>query len=245
MICLIPFYQVQIEKITNKKIPIVVICWNNYYFVKNFIDQIKKFDNPIILLDNKSSFQPLLDYYKEIKDELNEKIEIRLLDENYGHTVYQKLKSTLPDIYILSDPDLELNKNMPSNFDEIFLNISNKYGCYKVGSALNIDHTEDLIECENYTKNQNIRTYESQFWSKPIIDESNELYYADIDTTFCLINNHFLENLEKRIRVAGNFTAKHLPWYKDYITKNISQDELNHWKTNNKSSSILFDCLKL
>ena len=94
--------------ISNKKeikefadtIPIVVICWNSLTFIKGFLNQLKKYNNPILILDNNSTYQPLLEYYKEIKEELKDKITIRLLDQNYGHTVYIKLKEELPPIYI-------------------------------------------------------------------------------------------------------------------------------------------------
>ncbi len=221
-------------------IPIVVICWNNYYFVKNFINQLKRFPNPIILLDNKSNYQPLLDYYKKIKSELKNKIDIRMLEKNYGHTVYEIVKDTLPSVYILSDPDLELNSKMPKNFAALFLELSNQYKCYKVGCALKLD--KNFIQCDNYTHKKNIYEWEKQFWEKPIKNEKYELYEADIDTTCCLINTNYTSN---SIRVAGNFTAKHLPWYENYIKDNLSTDEINNWKRNNKSSSILFTCLKL
>uniref|UniRef100_A0A6C0B8B7 Glycosyltransferase 2-like domain-containing protein n=1 Tax=viral metagenome TaxID=1070528 RepID=A0A6C0B8B7_9ZZZZ len=227
-----------------KQIPIVVICWNNYYFVKNFINQLKRFPNPIILLDNKSNYKPLLDYYKKIKSELKDKIEIRMLDKNYGHTVYKQLKNILPDIYILSDPDLELNSKLPKNFATKLLELSNQYKCYKIGCALKIDDNHKFIHCDNYTSNKNIYEWEKQFWVKPIMNNKYELYQADIDTTLCLINNNYV-NSEYNIRVAGNFTAKHLPWYNNYIKDNISSDEITNWKQNNKSSSILFNCLKL
>jgi len=230
-----------IKKYNGFNIPIVIICWNNYHFVKNFVNQIKKYKNPIIILDNNSNFEPLLKYYINIKAELKNKIEIRLLDKNYGHTVYKELKNTLPDVYILSDPDLELNVNMPNNFAKILLNISNKYKSYKVGFSLRLDK-EDFIPCENYTLGKNIYDWESQFWINKIPNSKYELYYADIDTTFCLVNNLYDSN---NIRIAGNFTAKHLPWYKDYIINNVSKEEIDHWKINNKSSSILFTCLAL
>jgi hypothetical protein len=223
-------------------IPVVVICWNNLTFIKNFVNQLKKYKNPIILLDNNSTYEPLLNYYNEIKQELKDKITINLLDENYGHTVYLKLKHILPKIFILSDPDLELNINMPENFAEIFLNISNKYKSYKVGSALSIEDHNDFIDCPNYTNNQSIYDWESQFWTKAIQCDNHELYEANIDTTFCLVNNNYYRN---NIRIAGNFTAKHLPWYKDYIKNNFETSEIEHWKKNNKSSSILFTCLQL
>ena len=235
------------EYFTNE-IPIVIICWNNYYFVKNFVSQLLKYDNPIIILDNHSDYPELLDYYKEIKTELKDRIDIRMLDKNYGHKVYITLKDTLPNVYILSDPDLQLNDDMPKNFSEILLKLSDKYKSYKVGVALNIEDHDKFIKCDNYTKDKNIHDWELQFWKNKINDDEYELYYADTDTTFCLINNNYNYNNNhnnNNIRIANNFTAKHLPWYEDYIKNNISQKEIDHWKSNNKSSSILFTCLKL
>jgi hypothetical protein len=231
------------NKINTYDIPIVVICWNNFTFIKNFVNQLKRYENPIVLLDNNSTYEPLLNYYKEIKEELKDKIKIELLEKNYGHTVYLELKDKLPNIYILSDPDLQLNENMPANFAEILLNISNQYNAYKVGSSLQIDDHANFIDCPNYTNNKSIYDWESQFWHNKIENDNYELYNADIDTTFCLINNNC--DVNNHIRIAGNFTAKHLPWYKDYIKNNFDKNEIDHWKQNNKSSSILFTCLHL
>ena len=87
----------------SKKIPIVTIGYNNLFFMRNFINQLKQFDNPIIILDNKSTFEPMFEYYDEIKNELGSRIEIRLLNQNYGSNVTSKLKHTLPNLFILSD----------------------------------------------------------------------------------------------------------------------------------------------
>jgi hypothetical protein len=236
-----------------KKIPIVLICWNNLTFVRNMVNQIKKYDQPIILLDNNSNYQPLFDYYDEIKNELQDKIEIRRYDTNYGHKVYLKMKDTLPDIYILSDPDLELNKNMPSNFVEILLSLSNKHKVYKVGLALDISDSEKFIPCDNYYYGYNIQDWEGQYWRddrKLENDENYQVYDSSVDTTFCLINNKYLDHSDpqwaeyKGIRVAGDFTVKHLPWYNNYIEDNIPEDELNNWKSNNVSTSLLEKCKK-
>jgi hypothetical protein len=47
--------------------------------------------------------------------------------------------------------------------------------------------------------------------------------------------------MDHRIRIAGNFTAKHLPWYNNYLRDHLSEDEINHWKKNNNSSSIILN----
>ena len=92
---------------------------------------------------------------------------------------------------------------------------------------------------------KNIYDWESQFWNNKIIDKNYELYKANIDTTFCLINNNYINNGTSNIRIAGEFTAKHLPWYKNYIIDNISKEEIDIWKKNNISSTLLMTCLKL
>lgn len=222
------------------EIPIVVIGYNNLFFVRNFISQIKDYKNPIIVFDNNSDYKPLLEYYKELKAELGSKIDIRLLTVNEGCGVASVYKDTLPSVFILSDPDLQLNPRMPANFSEILLELSNKYSAHKVGLALDISEPDKLLECKKYENGKTIVDWESRFWEKPIAD-TYELYDAPVDTTFCLVNRAYSEM--NQIRIAGDFTAKHLPWYKDFLKEHIPKDELEHWKKGNNSSSILERCI--
>ncbi|NDB82177.1 MAG: hypothetical protein EB127_05460 [Alphaproteobacteria bacterium] len=228
---------------TNTYLPVVVIAHNNLHFVKNFIEQLKKYPNPIIIMDNKSDYEPLLAYYKEIQYEMGSRLEIRYLNENYGSAVFIRLKDELPKVYILSDPDLKLNPDMPYNFSEIMYNLSNKYKAFKVGLALNISDKDKFLTCSNYIAGQNIVEWERKYWEERIPDPDYELYRAGKtdNTTFCLINNDY--SIQNEIRIAGNFTAKHLPWYKDYLETHMPSDELKQWKKNNNSSSILISCI--
>jgi hypothetical protein len=228
-----------------KKIPIVIICWNTLTFIRNLINQLKSYPNPIILLDNKSTYTPLLDYYKEIKAELKDKIEIRFLDTNYGSNVYLELKNTLPKVFILSDPDIELNKNMPQNFAEILYTLSNKYKVYKVGAALNINDKDQFVRCAQ--KGNPLYEYQLRYWKDRIPNKDYELYKAAVDTTFCLINSKYkiknINPVEPAIRIAGDFTVKHLPWYKNFLN-DIPEDELYMYLNNNKSSTFVRGCIQ-
>lgn len=226
--------------------PIVVICWNDLTYIKNMVEQLKQFNYPILLLDNHSTYEPLFEYYKEIKKELGNKIEIRLLKKNYGNAVYLTLQHTLPKVYILTDPDLELNKNMPRNFAEILLEISEKYKVYKVGSIIEKIKKEDLIDCPEYGFN----------WTRPkrvIKNDTYQLYHDWVDTTFCLVNtkykkknidlkHHYMNSTNPAIRIGGEFTVKHLPWYKDSLSK-IPKDELYAYVKNAKSSTLVRKCI--
>ncbi|NBO66367.1 MAG: hypothetical protein EBU88_16240, partial [Acidobacteria bacterium] len=75
-----------------------------------------------------------------------------------------------------------------------------------------------------------------------IDNENYELYSTDIDTTFHLCNKNALNKDEHThtigIRVAGNFTAKHLPWYRENLLLNIYENYKIHtlFYTSNISS---------
>ena len=227
----------------SKHIPFVIIAYNNLTFVKNFINQLRRFPNPIWVIDNKSTYQALHDYYKELETEMGNHIKIHRMEANYGHNVYKTHGYFLPHMFMLSDPDLELNPLMPLNASDILLELSNQYKAYKVGTALDLSDSNKFVPCEKYSYGKNIANFESQFWTRKINHPMYELYESPIDTTFCLVNNNYHGGI--CIRMAGIFTAKHLPWYNDYVKLNVPQDEIDHWKQENKSSSILFTCLKL
>ena len=221
-------------------IPFVIIAWNNLTFVKGFVEQVMGLCKRIIILDNHSEYQPLLDYYNYLEEMHVHKFDIRRLDQNYGHGVCTILKDTLPDVYVLSDPDLLLNPSMPRDVIDQLYYISKKYNCSKVGLALDIsDHSEFIPGYGDL-----VYRIESTYYTNQISDSEYILYNAGVDTTFCLINNTVGGTVggtayPNNIRVAGNFTAKHLPWYNDYLKNNIPREELKVWVKNNKSSSIL------
>lgn len=237
------YYLELIDKHLNlSKIPIVIISWNSLTLVRNFVDQVIKLPNNIIILDNNSSYPPLHQYYNNIEKKLKNRIKIIRLKENYGHQVYLKRQDLLPRLYILSDPDLELNPNMPKNISNILYKLSIKYKKFKVGLSLDISDHEKFEDIKDYMRGKTILEWEKQFWKNKILDESYELYNAGIDTTFTLVNwDYYTKNnlLDDNIRIAGDFTCKHLPWYKNFYENNIPEIELVYLKKNNKSGTTL------
>ena len=217
-------------------IPIIVICYNTLHFISNFMKQLERFPNPVVLVDNASTYPQLLEYYDKIQQEWGDRLTIHRLDKNYGHWVYMTRSELFPDIYVLSDPDLELNPKMPVDVVTRLLELSRLHHSRKIGLALDISQPELFVTNPNYYMEKNIQEWESQFWSHRCEHTDYELYFADIDTTFCLYHKH---NTGPCIRVAGDFMAKHLPWYKDYIKNHIGEEEMMHWKSNNICSTII------
>ena len=222
--------------------------------MKSFVNQLLKLlpTNDIIILDNNSTYPKLHKYYDDIERKLGDRMKIIRLQKNYGHEVYLTRKDLLPNVYILSDPDLQLNPSMPNNASNILFDISNKYEVFKVGLSLDITDSDKFESIPNYFLGKNIKEWESQFYEKKINDTNIklELYNASLDTTFTLVNwDYYKENLWSHntccwghldfgIRVAGNFTAKHLPWYKNYMANHIPEIELKYIFSNKNIASI-------
>lgn len=219
-------------------IPIIIICYNNYKYVENTIYQIinkyNQYLKDIYILDNCSNCQDTINFLNKIS--MNIKVVFR--NQNSGpwitETNNSDIYNLLPNKYIITDPDLELNENLPSNFVEILSNLSDKYNCNKIGFALDISDFSEMYQ-SIYVSNLNIFEWENQFWINKIKDNNYDIYSADIDTTFCLINKKNLNN-KFSIRVAGNFTAKHLPWYINNKIFNVYENYLNNNKTTNIST---------
>ena len=214
-------------------IPIYIIAYNNLTYVKNMVSQCEKFTTNIHIIDNCSTYPKLLKYYKK-----DYPYELLRLTKNIGprQSIFQ-LYSMLPNIFVVTDPDLEFSKDLPPDFLDQLLKISKSYQQFKVGLALDISEPDKYISKKYNGKGYPIE-WESQFWREKVNDDNYEMYWADIDTTFALYNKEFKpKNFFSSIRVAGSFTCKHLPWYKTCSIQ-LSEEELKWYRIENNASTV-------
>ena len=196
-------------------IPIIIICFNNYKYVDNTIKQLLKVDPTLksflIIMDNASN-DPLTCDYLKITD-------IRVIFNTINNgpwitsTQNSHVYNEMPNKFIITDPDFKFNTKLPTNFVEIMLNLSEKYNTSKIGFAISLENRKQMYPGIYHGKT--IYEHELQFWQNKINDPKYKLYSALLDTTFCLINKTLLQdNLSgNHIRIAGDFTAVHLPFY--------------------------------
>jgi hypothetical protein len=194
--------------------PVVINNRNRLTTTKNMVEHLLNLNKnqEIIILDNDSTYDPLIKWYKEIED----KIDIRYL-KNEGHLAIWStgIYKELGDYFIYTDSDLELNPNMPDNYQIFMYNLLKKYEINKVALSIKIN---DLPDHYRY-KHQVIRN-EGRWWLEEV---EQDIYKADTDTTFSLMKN-IGDNMYKSLRIAkSDFICKHIPFYIDL--ENLDEEE--------------------
>jgi hypothetical protein len=231
-----PIKDINLQLIKNN-MSVVIIGYNQFTYISKMVKQVEQYTNDIIIIDNNSNYDPLLNYYNT-----DYKYSLLKMDKNYGHKVYETsfIVSLLGNIHIITDPDLKFNSNLPKNFIGEMIKISNDYKAGRVGFALLID-VDDIRKELSYA-GMPIKEWEGRFWKNIINHPYLKLYGAPIDTTFCLLNTlHNSNGLS--IRIGDSYICKHLPWHINYWSE-LLDDEYDHYLINNKSSNYWIDKMK-
>lgn len=191
-------------------IPIVINNFNRLTTTKNLADSLSKLGyKNIHILDNNSTYPPLLEWYK------NCPYTVKQLEKNLGQlAVYNSdYINKFEGWIVYTDSDIELNPRTPRDFVKRMVDVAAKYDQLKVGLALKIDDLPDT------PYGRQAKWWEQRYWEKQL--EPN-IYSAHVDTTFSIIKVGISFTYEA-IRLAGDMTARHIPWYLDY--DNLDDEE--------------------
>lgn len=203
------------------KIPVVINNRNRLTTTKNMVDKLLSLseDTEIHILDNESTYPPLLDWYQIIRNDKKKYPTVFVVPmANHGHLALWSsgFYKYLPEYFIYTDSDIVLNDNFPAYYDVFMRALIKLSGIDKIGLALSISDLPD-----HYTFKQQVIRNESRWWLVPI-EKNINIFLADTDTTFAMYRNTG-DNMYKSLRIAGEFTAKHAPWYHDL--NNLDEEE--------------------
>lgn len=203
------------QKIHYKDIPIIINNFNRVTTLKMLIAALEKRGyNNIYIIDNNSTYEPLLEYYEK---ECRHKV--FRLDKNFGTLalwqsgVFKKFRN---NFFVYTDSDVVPIEDCPDDFLSFFLNILKKYRlAQKVGFSLKIDDIPD-----NNLQKPSILIHEGQFYKFRI--EEDNIYRAPIGATFALYRprgRYRHANFHIQIfRTGYPYMAYHMPWYQDSLS---------------------------
>ncbi len=200
--------------------------YNRITYPKNMAEFLSDHNINVIMIDNNSTYQPLLDWYKKCP------YKVYRLKENLGHKCLYRSKildEYNDQYYILTDHDLDIS-HIPSDFVEVLMLGTHSPNVIKSGLSLEI---EDLPNNEYAKKAYD---WEVNYWKRPL--DKNGFYISEVDTTFAIYDRkkeypEFPETDKffQAVRSPRPYTARHLPWYN--TEDNITEEEIYYIKSTN------------
>ena len=219
-------------KFTNwRYVPIFINARDRLGVMKKLIDWLLDAGyRNLIILDNNSTYPPLLEYYNNIERMRGGYVKIVRFKKNLGYRalwysgILEQMKISTP--YVYTDPDVLPIERCPKNFVKRLMEIlDSNHEVRKVGLGL-------VWEDVTFFDEEETQKRESIFYVGRQVGDN--LFYAQVDTTFALYANVRHYNLRFSMRTTGNLMAYHLPWYFDY--DNLPEDEKYYMAHANKNS---------
>lgn len=229
------------------KFPVFLIVYNLLTPLQQMVKDIWRMGGIPILIDNQSTYPPLLDWVNEVKD--RDDLIYHRMEKNYGprivHTMasdkyspdWQKIQEVYKEksgeelkrnFVFISDSDLDLSA-IPDDGLQVLYKIAqtnmNSLGrrYKKIGFSLRIDDLPDT-EAGRYTKQ-----WESHFYQTKRQVAGYYAYEALLDTTFQI----YMPQLRftgtffgPALRLAEPYIARHIPWY---WTEESLNDEIRYY----------------
>lgn len=182
----------------------------------------------IHILDNASTYAPLLAYYEMLKGA--EDVSVWYLRRNLG---YQALwRSGLLNLlhvdtaYVYTDPDVVPDEACPEDIVyRLAVLLAHHPYLSKFGLTL---HTDDLT----FYNRRHIEESEGGLRLMPVKDG----YFMPTDTTFALYRNRRIYTLQESMRTRDDLRARHLPWYYDF--DDLPEDERYYMEHADGTSSV-------
>jgi hypothetical protein len=196
-------------------VPILITCYNRVEALRPLVSWLEAAGHErIILVDNASTYAPLLAYYDSTPHQVHR------LGANLGHLAVWEAgvldELGLRGPYVVTDCDVVPDDDAPADALEYFADLLFRYADVdKVGFGLRID---DLPE--RYRFRSEVIAWESQFWEAEL---EPGVYRADIDTTFALYRATMRGPSMRALRTGPPYVARHLPWYTD--SQHLSEED--------------------
>jgi hypothetical protein len=185
-------------------ITVVINNRNLLTWPKKMVEHISKYSSlaEIIVVDNGSTYEPLLDWYSVSPHKI-------IRRENIGHyapwipEINTQIKT---DFYVVTDPDLDISLTPLDTLEHLAMLLIRFKELGKIG--LSLDITSVPKESPYY---DHVNSHEKRFWDLPVT--SGLVRLAPVDTTFAIYNKRLLNSYKiTGGRSVAPYFARHMPW---------------------------------
>jgi hypothetical protein len=192
-------------------------CYINNYnrltWTKAIAVEILRLGGEPIIIDNSSTYPPLLEWYKDCP------YRVERLPKNMGSRA-PWLSGVLDrelqkgERYVVTDPDLDLSKVPSDALDMLARGF--RYGVFKSGLSLEINDVPAKLRGVMQVNGRTLEQIERAYWKDRL---DSQFWRAPVDTTFAMYRyagkvTTFGRDFVRGVRSDRPYTAKHLPWYR-------------------------------
>lgn len=202
------------RRLSPSSFPIVINNFNRLDSLRILVDWLRSLDGEtsIIILDNGSSFAPLRDYYRSLRQVPNLQV-VRL---GYNARLYG-IEDAVRELrafrrYVVTDPDLVPYPDTPRDILRHMDALLDRYPRFShVGASLEVRDIPD-----HYPLKAAVQEWESRYWPPRATPVGADGYEAWVDTTFAMYRQGAdVTRIEPAMRLARPYTLKHVDWYLD------------------------------
>lgn len=155
----------------------------------------------VTIVDNASSYPPLLDYYAHECP-----VEVVRLERNLGkHAIWSAGLVPRGERFVWTDPDLVPVGGCPTDLVRACVDVMDETGYMRVGPGLTLSGV--LKSMPSYG-------WERSLMSRPMVLRSGiRAFDSLIDTTFALVDVGASAYDMHAARLAAPYVVRHMPWY--------------------------------
>jgi hypothetical protein len=190
-----------------RDIPVFIVNKNWLTPMRRLIDWLRMNGTErIVILDNGSTYPPLLNYYT---DQLPAEVTMRPGDpDDWQYRFWnQKIYEEFDSPYVMTDPDVVPAEGCPADLIlKMYYTLEANSTAGKVGPSLRIDNLPDA-----HPAKEEVIKGQSDLWKSPTGDGN---FYAPIDTTFAIYGRRSPgADSSHGIRLGPPYLFEHVPWY--------------------------------
>jgi len=215
---------------------VIINNFNRLEPLLKLVSWLKRAENvsEIIIVDNCSTYEPLLDYYTSTE------FTIHKAEKNYRFSGLKKYVEKIPEkeSFIVTDSDIVPHENCPLDLIPKLSYFSERYkkqDILKVGPGLYLEDIPDKypLKYKILLQQENCRNNAAKFVQ---IIESDSVIPFKIDTVFALYRERrSVGKVRPCITMKYPYVVRHMDWYED--PQSFTEEYKNYLSTANEMST--------